>query len=764
MIRRCQILIAVTGLLVLCPLLSSAQRTPGNVFSQTYSREDGLVNCSISNDGLHAIIQFDKRIECLSTSNATKIWSREYTNESELKGHCIIWTSNHEVVVPTESGLEWVDANRGTVLAFVPFLVEGLDKLLHQASKQTENSYQIRPRRFGNVLLIPFTTGYQLVDLVHRRELYRSDEVLDMIHIEHCGPAVLIYGEMDTAIVFDADEARILAKHSVADEPIDRCRYKNLIRHKDQVAIITESNVVCYNGATGVRTGILKCDLDEVDTYDLIVLKDDLVLVTSAENILGAYSVGETKLLWTSSYGEAKRSTPTDVWPLPDGSIIVAMFDIEFVQTLVRIEGSSGRIIWEKRLVKFGRKGRPGLAYQKVFSLGFEKKQHDKPKPQVYSPVVLDSVGKQTFYSQQALDSTRPYHDWEFISLLNQKFVHQDRYADAMVRYLGQYDSVLVFQTVGDLRRMWDGAESETEFDAEGIMRIAASTGSVASFMPIPFARDYSRLNVALSFWPIPVESGSLILGSRNVSLLKLDGSLVSTEFPLTGKNSIRYDDVGRDYVSFSYKDDNKSTSYWRVTFSSTGAKRELMAYCYKCNTFGQFLDSAHVPVTMRLTDGQLEAYSVLTEVPSSWPTPLWKLTSDQLEATGIDGVDVGDDNRGSEGIYPYEDKIFVLGRDALGVIEARSGCLRTIPWKGYNESNSKKYRTYGFVPRMKHGVVYDTGNEVGFVKLVQTCDATLIGSNTEPRKDLFLAYSLQTELLFVIDTVDDRLDIYQIR
>lgn len=766
MIRRCPIHIAVIGLLVLASSLCFAQRIPGNVASKTYSREDGLVNCHISSDGLYAIIQFEKHIACISTSDASTIWTREYKSEYELKGHCIAWMSIHEVVVPTEAGLEWVDASNGKTLVLAPFLEGGLDKLLFQGRNESENSYQIRPRRFGNVLLVPFTTGYQLFDLVNRREFYRSEEALDVIHIEHCGPSVLLYGEMDTAIVFDVDRSRILAKHSVDEEGIDRCRYKNLIRHKEQLAIFTETNVACYNGVSGARTGVIECDLDDMDTYDVLLLNDDVVLVTSDDYILNVYSIGRAKQLWTSTYGEARRSAPTDVWPLSDGSIVVAMFDEDFIQTLVRFDGSTGKILWEKRLVKYGRKGRPGLAYQKVFSLGMEKKSYDKPKLQVYSPVVLDSVGKQTYYSQQVADSTRPYQEWEFMSLLNRKFVHQERYANAMVRFLGQYDSELIFQTVGDLRKTWEGAESETEYDAEGIVRLAANTGDVGTFTPIPFLRDLKQdgLNVAPYFWPIPIESGSVIMGSRNVVLLRLDGRLESIDFPMNGDNRIGLDDVGKDYVSFSYKDDNKNTAYWRALFSSTGIKRELMGYCHECDVFDQFSDSSFVPVTMRFTEGQLEAFSVMSEIPSTWPTPLWKLTKDQLSVTGIEGVEVNAGNDGSEGIYPYKNKIYILGKDALGVVDATSGCLNTVAWEGYDKSNSEKFNVKGFIPKMKNGVLYDMGSGVGILKLGQGCEATLIGSNNESRKDLVISYSSQTDMLFIIDVVDDRLDIYQIR
>jgi hypothetical protein len=744
-----------------------AQTTPGNVLSKTFPDDMKLQHASLSRDGRFAILESRLEVLGMNTTDGTIIWRRTAKGKESLKGYCIRWLSEREAVVPTDKGLEWIDVSNGVSKALVPFLPGGLEELRYQGRDEKEITWPVMPRRFGNVLLVPFTDGYQLFDLVNRRELYRSTEKLDDVYMEFWGTSVLVYGDMDTAIVFDMQQPRILAVHPMKDGDLDRTTYKNLFRHQDQIALVTNDDVVCYDGASRKQIGKCGFEPDGIDNYHVLLLKGTLCFLGRKDAELSLYSVGQAKRRWSVNIGAEKSAKLIDAWPLGDGSILAELFDDDYAISLVKLDGNTGAVAWTRRMAITTGSDTPGLRFQKVVTLGLPQSDPRKePVLQRYAPNDLDSLYRQTYYTQLGIDSSRPHEAWEFVSLINNTFVHQDRYGTGAIRFIGAYGSDLFVQALGKLRRAWDGKESEEEYSAEGIIQLDAQTGTVHQYTPVPFLRQYDRsfMNATKICMPKPVEDGVVINGSHTVVHVHQNGTIDTIGCSVRDGEMLFVEDRGKDYLSYSAEDADDNWIHWRVLLTPTGCKHELMGFSTDCRLIDTFSDSTYAPVTLRYVDDRLEAYPVLTELPKTWPQPRWTISEDQLEELNVNDVRNSNNVQDAAGIFLGSEMVYILGRDGFGIVDVNTGCMNKIKWRGYDEKLSDKYGAQGFVRAYAGGAAYDLGSQVGIAKIGASCEVSELGSIDEHRAFLDVSFAPLANMLMVLNTDTSTVNVYQIK
>lgn len=766
--RKCCSVVAVVVVVLLSASSSaSAQTTPGNVLSKTFPDDMKLQHASLSRDGRFAILESRNEVAGMNTSDGTIIWRRTAKGDESLKGYCIRWLSEREAVVPTEKGLEWVDVSNGSSKAVVPFLPGGLEELRFQGRNGKDLTWPVMPRRFGNVLLVPFSDGYQLFDLVNRRELYRSAEKLDDMYMEFWGTTILVYGDMDTAIVFDMQQPRILAVHPMKDGDLDRTTYKNLFRYQDQIALVTDDDVVCYDGASKKRIGMCGFEPDGIDNYHVLLLKGTLCFLGRKDAELSLYSVAQAKKLWSVNIGAEKSAKLIDAWPLPDGSILAELFDDDYAISVVKLDGSTGAVAWTRRMAITAGSDTPGLRFQKVATLGLPQNDPRKePVLQRYAPYGFDSLYRQTYYAQLGIDSSRPHEAWEFVSLIDNTFVHQDRYCTAAIRFIGAYGSDLYVQALGKLRRVWDGKESEEQYSAEGIVQLDAQTGTVHKYTPIPFMRQYDRsvVNATKMCMPSPVEDGVVMNGSHTVVHVHQNGTIDTIGCSVRDGEMLFVEDRGKDYLSYSAEDADDDWIHWRVRLTPTGCKQELMAFSSDCRLIDTFSDSTYVPVTLRYVDDRLEAYPVLTELPKTWPQPRWTISKAQLDELNVSDVRNSNNVQDAAGIFLGSENVYILGRDGFGVADVNTGCLKSIKWRGYDEKLSDKFQARGFVRSYTGGVAYDLGSQVGIAKVGAACAVSEVGMIDEHHAYLDVSFAPLANMLMVLNTDTSTVNIYQIK
>lgn len=734
----------------------------GNVLSQKFPTEDDLEYVTISNDGKYAIVGFEDKIMALSIHDGKTLWTRKYKDNYDGMHDCVTWVSPYEVTVPTETALEWVDLPTGKVIASVPFIAPGLEELVNKGAKYADLTWSVRPRRLGYILLVPFEKGYQLFDLRSRKEFFRSKEELSEIHLEWWGTSVLMYGDMETAIVMDIDQARVLAQHKVEGAEFDTKNYQNIVRYRDQVALITEEEVYCYDGATNKRTGILGFDPDDVDSYHAVLVNDHLYFLTKSEEFMRLYDIASAKMVWSVSKGMKEAGELVDVWPMPDGTLLVELDHSDDTYWLSKLELNTGNPVWEKRIVKSNSDFEPGLTYSKPLMTLFGQ----KPLPQLYAPIRTDSLERQTYFTQLSIDSARQVPDWRFVNLMSNEFIHRKSVCVGYVRLISVIGQEIILQSVGEVQQAWDGKISENEYDAEGVLRLDLQTGAVKGFTKIPFFKhlNYTDINVRMSSIPWEVENGWMLLGTHTVANLRLDATLDTTGFLVDDEKSISAHDFGKDYVSFYYKDDDDDHYDWKVTATPNGLRRELIGNGHEQDAFHVFDDTTFVPATLRWIDGRLEGYPVMDQIPKQWPKPMWTVSREQLEKIGQDDAMDDDLARDAAGIFSYKDFIFVLGKEGLGVIDPKTGCMKTIEWEGYDQGAAFKYPIKRFGYNMDHAAMFDLGDDVGMVSLGPGCDVKLIGYLNESRSDLKVVYTEQARTMLVINTVQNTLDVFQIK
>lgn len=764
MLQRIQVGVVSICVLLMCATVGTSQKIPGNVMSKVYSSEEDLESTTISDDGKYAIIEFTDQIWGISIADGKTVWTRKLKDEYKRKGECIEWINPHEATIPTEAGLEWIDVETGKSLAIVPFLGEGLSELAYQAGDVQRGTWPIEAKRLGYIMLVPFDNGYQIFDLKARKELYRSTEELDLLRIEYWGTTVFIHGDMDTGLIVDIQNPRILVKHSMEGEKIDWAVYQNLFRYKNQIAVFTEENAVCYSAETGKRIGILGFDPEDMDSYSVVLLRDSLCFLAKNEEFLRLYNAGSAKLMWSSNAGMAERGLLAYAWPLPDGNLLAEFVNSDDEISLVKFDASTGTIKWEKRMVQSSGEFESGHRFSTSVKFSFGTTANVPIFG--YRPVIVDSIGRQTYYSQVDIDSARPFEEWEFVSVLNSSIVHEASKGVGILRYLGTYGNEILVKSSGNVRKAWDGKISENDYDAEGVIRIDAETGKVKAFTPVPFVQHLGNedANVTRSGRPSPTENGTVILGTHTVVLIRTDGVIDTVGFPVKDEGSLDLDDFGKDYVTIDYEDEDEKRYEWKVVLQPNGIKKELLGVSDTKGTFAPFSDTTFVPVSLRFIGGKLEGYPVMSEIPKQWPKPLWTITSEQLEKIGLEDVIDASMYWNATGVIPYKDVIYILGGSGLGVVDPKTGCFNSIAWEGYNSKVDSKVDLKRFGYKLLNGAVFDLGDDVGIVKVGPGCELKLIGYTDEDRTDLKVVYSTASSTLMIVDQGQNKLDVYQIK
>lgn len=733
---------------------------PGNIMSKKFSDNEQLEYVWINDDGNYAALTFEDQYWGISIDGAKTLWTRKLQDDYDYKTALMTWMSPTEIVIALDKELEWIDFPTGKSLGKVKLYGEGLEDLkVKDVTGTSWGAENHRVHRHGNVLFVPFSDGYALYDLKNKKELFHSEERLDEYRREFWGNTMLIHGSMDTAVLVDVTEPRVIYRHNMDGEKIDVTLYQTMVRYKDAALLMIKDNMLCVNAATGKRIGMLGIEPDECETYVPLIVNGTLHLLVQEEEKLKLCDISTGKTVWSLKKSTDVIGTMMEAWTLPNGDILMTSQNEDDEIFAIRLATSNGARKWQQRIAaaehsfKSGHQFSPGLTFGKTV-----------PSMRYWNNFTLDSTGVQTYYSQFGGEALKIHTDEEFMTLLSNGEVHEGAKAHSLCRYLGVINNELILSPIGRLRKAWDGKVSEEEDDGEGILKVDIETGKIKSAMAIPFVKNHEtqKFDVYNHFKPDRIENGTVLFGTHTLVLIKKDGTIDTLGFSVEDDDEFAVMDFGSDYFTIKYETPEEKHIIWKVYVTPQGFKRELMGMSESDKYISVFFDTTHVPVTLRWFNDALEAFPVMSEIPKTWPKPLWRFSEDQLEKMDLGSLDVDYTRNDSRGIHPFKDVVYLLGENALGVIDAKTGCTKTLKWQGWQKSAAVKYDCELFT-LMPGGVMFDMGSDIGIVKSGTGCTLDVIGYTDSQRADQVVVYTLKTSTVLVVDTDENTLNAYRI-
>lgn len=761
-----RVIFAIT-MCVLCAFGTAAaqkQNVGGNVLSKKFSDDLEVKGINMNKSGDKAVLTFEDQFWGISVTDGKTLWTRKLDDDYDNKWDLVEWVDDSVVTVPSAKALEWINANTGTTLASVAFPGDGIDDLKSEVSKDGLTDY-ITVRRKGSLMIIPFSDSYQVVDLYKRKLVYHSSEELSALRYHVWGSTLLIGGKMDSVAMFDVDKGTLLYKLDMGDHKFDPDLFQALIRYKDHAVIILEEEVVLVNVATGKQIALLELDLQEHLTYEPLILGGTLQLLLQTEEDLSLLNVADGKILWKKAADEEGFGHTIQAWPYESSDILLTTSNENDDISVRRINGKDGKLEWSTMLVRCEKEFDPGhFNNSSMLSMALSGRVPYNSANSSVRNYSLDSLSRQTFYSQLGIDSIGPYTDEEFMALQSVECIHETAWGAGVARYLGTINGKIMMVTQGLVSKAWDGKISEEEADGEAVFSIDPATGKIVTVSPTAFTRSTEgtqKYNVYRYFMPIKNPYGTSIMGEQTMVFVRNSGVIDSLRFQ-ADEDGLFSMGNGIDYRVVYHEDLNDHYATWKIFFSAEGMKRHLVCHADESKHLSMFSDTLLTKVTLRYEGGNLYAYDLISDVPKQWPKALWTLNEDALDDLGIGSFEATATVNDVLGIHPYDDHVLIMGDEGVALIGAKDGCKKTLAWEGWKPNQSFK-RNLRLFDSMKGGFLFDFGPSAGVIKLNGQCDATMLAYTDTDANDLRIVYSEITSRIMMINISENTLDIYQL-
>lgn len=761
-----RVLVAFTVCFMLMYSAVQAQDKPtkGNILSKKFSDDVELDGIDLNKSGDKAVLTFEDQFWGVSVIDGKTLWTKKLDDDYDDKWDVIRWVNDSIVTIPTATSLEWVNGSTGAVVGSVKFPGDGLDAMTKKNSKdgKTDN---IRVRRFGPLMIIPFNDQYQVINLHKMSLVYESTDELSDPRYHLWGPTLMIGGTMDTVAVFDLVEGKLLYKQDMDDLKFDPEIFQTLIRYKDHAVLIFDENVILVNVATGKQIANLELSIKDLETYEPLILDGTLHLLLQSDEDLSLMRVADGKVLWKKGANEESYGHTIHAWPLSSTDVLVTTTNPDDDIYVRRISGKDGKLLWSTRLVRSDDSFEQGI-YHNPPTLGMTL----NPRVMFNSATSwirtyqLDSVGLPSYYEQLGIDSIGPYTDEDYMARLSIDCIHELADGAGIARYVGSHNGDITMVTQGLVYKAWDGKISEGEADGEAVISINPTTGKINKVTPVAFTRNTEgteKKNLYQFYTPIRNAYGTSIMGSQTMTFIRQDGGVDSLRFPADDEGMYQLGS-GYDYRVMYYEDMNDHFVLWKILFSPNGMKRQLVGYADEKKHLAVFSDTLLTNVTLRYEGGTLYAYEAMFEMPKTWPKPLWTLNDDALDDLNIGDFEATATRNDVIGIHPHKDHVLILGTEGCAFIGAKDGCKKVIPWDGWVEKQSFTRDLRLFEP-MNGGYLFDLGPSAGVIKENGTCDVSLVAFKEDSPNDLRIVFSKLTSRIVMINVSDNTIDIFQL-
>lgn len=754
-------------LLQFCALAQGQGGSGGNsLWTKTFSKEEGIENILLSPHSKYAILGFGFQMSCVNTIDGKVLWSKRYDEDYTGKHDLVCWVDSSTVIVPTNKTIDWVEASSGKILGSVPLLSETLEGLKIEGGSYQGGFIALKPKRFGNVLFVPFEEGYYLLDIVDKKILHKNTEEPERIFVEHWGNHVLFYShDMDEAVVFNSVERKIVYKHSRDIEEFESMLYQHMIQHNNALALFLNDNLLCVNSATGKKIGTIELEVGDLFNYSPIVLDDKLFLLVQQDEELNLYDIQTAKKVWTAAATEDEAKL-MKAYTIGDNQILAFTFSNDEQMFVRSIDGKKGTTNWNRLLCEADYEYNPGIRYEIVrASTGGMYAGSVIVSNRGYGTYKLDSNNVHTYFKQTGHDSTAPYNERMRTHLFANDCVRMEEKSGVQGMLLYENPTTLVLGILGHVNAAW-GKEVEDDENGEGVLVLNKATGAVQSVTRVPFKRDKEATKILFSSAPLLYNNvktyryptGTVLFGSHTIAHVDETGKVDTLGF---NSKDISRNDVGVDYISISTSsEDEDQYATWKIKLEGGKLGRSLISMSDESGYLSIRSDTTYQELTLRYNaeDNKLSAYEIMSDIPQKWPAPKWSLSSDDIKKLNV-GEFHYDNANIVAGIRHDKKRTYILGEEGLGVIDNATGCATSVKWDGEGENTGGFKR--GLIT-IDDYIVFQLNSDIG-IGSVDNCKVTMKGRASGEDEKILMVFDEHYKIFLFMNAESNRVDLYKL-
>jgi hypothetical protein len=652
-----------------------------------------------------------KTIACYSLRNGDELWSKKSFGDAEQIASLVQWVNDNEVLIPDENDLLFVNGRTGAELGRVGLPFGSVNDVVIDGLSATD-FVRIYPQRHGNILLVPQEEGYQVVDLVKRKEVFRAASSLDDLQVNMFEDYLLLYHTGDTSVVLDARNPRVISAFAVSDDPLASNFTQRLVVFNGQALILHENSLRTIDVASG-KSKVVFTAVDDALALCLLIREQKPKLFIQTEETLTCYDVKGLFREWSIRPSQDSFGIMSSAYHGEKGSMhIVAhtssnelrLHTLDFETGLLEhssILALSGRDF--KRINALSRSGEySSYSYSTTMpsgppmSGGFTTSVTYGGST-LYSQTQLrgahhvDDDGFHTRASQMCYKSDLPIGDSLFSHIVNEEMFLISPSKAPFARVVScRNDSVFVF-VAGPSVPIESKTMDPDDFVGEGLHVINRVSGKrLAYHVLVSLPRDYVVTHDSLNRQqPYLFERGTLLCGSNNMMFIAKSGHISKTNFR-TDKMTVLYAD--KNSVTVRLDVTNEIAEVWRVEMGDSLLTPKLIFYTREGVGFRTTRDTIRATETIVASDTSVAFYELMASTPLN-EKPLFRISREDLYGLMLDPLDDP-----SAGIAVLEKGYIVAGEEGVAYCDPRTSCLAYLGKITSGKSDSTSWRVGKYI------------------------------------------------------------------
>jgi len=759
---RYTLMIVVVILATTLSMVAGTPNTKGNLWSATF--KDDAQNGSLSKDGAHLLVYHGDTLLCLDVPTGKRLWTRPYKDVTRTQHLLTQFTKPGEAVIAGTNSLIWVDLANGKELASVPVIGEVDDMTMALPPANTEYD-TIQPVVFGDLMVVWYSDGTQVIDLPGRKVLYQSKDDPSKLKMEKWFSTMMIDTESDTTIFVDGTRRAVVYKHDNDAFPLSTDLYQRFFEHKDLLVVLTETNMIVVDKNKAAKIGTLLVSPEKTENFIPIVLDDKLYVLATLEESHQFFDVASQKMLWSIPRKDLDGIMDQTTL-MSSGDMLVQWFDEKDFLWISKVSPTTGKVAWSTRLVEqeggyeAGHiKASNALATIASYAAAsmLNNMTQNNSSALARRPYNVGPGGILT-YNGRALASTIDKANLgnETMSGLTSRKINRKRKTNALLKVVGVDGDRIHVLVMGEAHQAWKGGEPSSNLDGEGLLTLDASTGKVVTFSPQQlFAKhDKKDFNLYLHGETVETSNGLVAIGASSMCHATNKGAITSLSFDT---DDLQVLDSRPTYVVVYCEDKKGDHQLWYVDCSTPALKRTLMMYSDDlCE--GVTKDTTDFRKTITLFKGTVKAYQPLAALPTASDTPVWTISEAEIDKMGIGSFDADSIFGTRHGVRLHGEHVFFLGDDGMAIVDQATGaCRQHREWDA-----SFKFKRDGVV-LLKNAAYYQFDDESGMIGLKSGCDVSILAQEKFNHLKGSMLLHRETGTCVIVNSEENTVNAYRV-
>lgn len=681
----------------------------------------------LSTNGTYLVYYVDRdedNIECVNVQSGKKLWSKTMKDYSEdFRGRFV---DNYTFVMGNENRYEFIHLADGKIETSIPIIGESWEDAMSD----------VKPYYIGNLGMFYFDDGWQILDLIKQKVIYRSETDISTVTYEKWkNMLIVIPNGCDTLCVLDTATTQLLHTMEFCSNSLNTRVIQHFVVNNNQMLVFNEDEILCVN--LGVQSTPARIAMDPVDpdTYVPFVSDKGLYLLVSDDDKQRLYNGRDGALVWETQEGEVPGLVDQVKLYSNGKEAVLLTYQGDGKMGVYKVDMATGRKIWSQLL--FEQDG--------TYEPGHIKGSKTGAMLGAYLKATLLNVA-----SGMTRSRVRYYPNWSAI----EEGLNPKKISEGYAYLLDTANtSQITIAMGGHIYTELKKTERET-YDGEGFVVLDVQTGKVLKHKPCFMISDTKKdeeYNACKLMAISNHDHADVVVGSHDVYVARKD-TIEQFGFHPENEDTKFISRLDSSVTVVVENDDDDFYEYWvfDVSGSKTGdilcARSEDKNIVFQDTTrFGLMLDYSQ--------SEDMAAYALTAgKIPlTAKRTPLWKLSEDD-----VDDLDIGNfsNNRSEtdslQGIRVSKSNVYLMGGDGIAKIGKDGKCKWTHEWDVDLEEAAMGLTEVG-----KY-IVYSMGGKT--VVLANDCKGAVVGEHEIDFDDVRILIDKDKENAIVVVDVSDGL------